>query len=386
MGPVPFALSIHHFINSVGSDAGFASIIGLAILILLYFAQARETASLRNHAQEAADRIQQLEARLTQVSRAQPAPPAPPAAQAVAQGAPAVSRQAAAGAAPRSRTATPTPVSAIPGAPAGVGAPALTAATKLIPTPQVAAVAVADPVQAGAPTGPVAGAPAPATVAGGANGAGHAPSGTLPPAQTGAPRQTVPPRTQLRPPGTIPPSRRPPNSGGRPPQGSGNGTPSRGRKILAVLVALLAVAAIVVVLLIVTGGSSSNSSSNATSPASNAPRRHRAATFNTSQVTVAVLNGTSKANLAHDVGQKLVGGGYQEGTIATAQDQTHPSTIVAYLPGFKRDALAVAGTLKLKPAAVQAVDSSTQAVACPPPSTCQANVIVTVGSDLATTQ
>jgi hypothetical protein len=103
-------------------------------------------------------------------------------------------------------------------------------------------------------------------------------------------------------------------------------------------------------------------------------------------VTVAVLNGTSTANLAHNVGQKLVGAGYQEGTIATAQDQTHSSTIAAYLPGFKRDALAVAGTLKLKPAAVQAVDSSTQAVACPPPSTCKANVVVTVGSDLANTQ
>jgi hypothetical protein len=152
-----------------------------------------------------------------------------------------------------------------------------------------------------------------------------------------------------------------------------------------VLAALLVVAAIVVVLLIVTGGSSSPSS-NTTTQTSNVPGRHRAATFNTSQVTVAVLNGTSTQNLAHDVGQKLSGAGYQEGTIATAQDQTHPSTIVGYLPGFKRDALAVAGTLKLKPAAVQAVDANTQAVACPPPSTCKANVVVTVGSDLTNTR
>src|SRR3981081_4607226 len=76
MGSVPFAFSVHHFINSVGSVAGFASIIGLAVLVLLYFAHARETASLREQAYEAAQRIQQLEGRLTQLSR-MPAPPQP---------------------------------------------------------------------------------------------------------------------------------------------------------------------------------------------------------------------------------------------------------------------------------------------------------------------
>jgi hypothetical protein len=155
--------------------------------------------------------------------------------------------------------------------------------------------------------------------------------------------------------------------------------------VLAVLAGLLGVAVVVVVLLLLTGGSSSTSSTNS-SRASNAPRRHRpATTFNTSQVTVAVLNGTATSNLAHDVAQQLTGAGYEPGTIATATDQTHPTTIVAYLPGFKRDALAVAGTLKLKPTAVQPVDASTQAVACPPPSTCKANVVVTVGSDLVAT-
>ena len=374
MGSVPFALSVHHFISSVGSDAGFAAIIGLAILILLYFAQARETASLRNHAVEAAERIQQLEARVAQLGRA----PAP--AQLVAQGAPMVSRSAAngPGASPPPGIAPPVPVGAgrIPAAPAGVGAPALTAATKLIPTPEVGSVAVAEPVAAGAATV----APGPSTVAAGGNGVGHGVMMPPPP-----PSGTVPPRTQLRQQGTIPPSRRPPASGGRPPQRGGK--PSRGRRLLAAAVALVGVAAVVVVLLLVTNNSNNNSSGTTASQASNAPRRHRqATTFNTSQVTVAVLNGTATANLAHDIGQKLVGAGYQEGTIATATDQTHSTTIVSYLPNFKRDALAVAGTLKLKPTAVQPVDASTQAVACPPPSACKANVVVTVGSDLVTTQ
>src|SRR4030081_1371408 len=69
MGPIPFAFSVHNFINSVGADAGFASIIGLAVLVLLYFAQARETSSLREQAHEAAQHVQQLEARLSQLGR-----------------------------------------------------------------------------------------------------------------------------------------------------------------------------------------------------------------------------------------------------------------------------------------------------------------------------
>ena len=64
MASIPFAFSVHHFINSVGAYAGFAAIIGLAILVLLYFAQARETSSLREQAYEAAQRIAQLENRL----------------------------------------------------------------------------------------------------------------------------------------------------------------------------------------------------------------------------------------------------------------------------------------------------------------------------------
>jgi hypothetical protein len=106
---------------------------------------------------------------------------------------------------------------------------------------------------------------------------------------------------------------------------------------------------------------------------------------NPASVTVAVLNGTATTGLAHRVALKLSSTGYREGTIATATDQTRTSTVVAYLPGFKRDAQAVAVSLKLRPSAVQPVDSASQAVACPPPNACNANVIVTVGSDLAST-
>ncbi|HWK16234.1 MAG TPA: hypothetical protein VNR66_02160, partial [Solirubrobacteraceae bacterium] len=81
MGSPAYAFSVHNFINSVGADAGFAAIIGLAILVLLYFAQARETASLRENAKEAAARIMELERRLAQLAQSQA-----PAAQAPAPG------------------------------------------------------------------------------------------------------------------------------------------------------------------------------------------------------------------------------------------------------------------------------------------------------------
>jgi hypothetical protein len=44
----------------------------------------------------------------------------------------------------------------------------------------------------------------------------------------------------------------------------------------------------------------------------------------------------------------------------------------------------VATALNLGPSSVQPIDQSTQQVACPPPAPCTANVVVTVGADLAT--
>src|SRR4030088_2213875 len=76
MATLPLALSVHHFISSVGADAGFAAIIGLAILVLLYFAQARETSTLRDEATSANQRVGELERRGGQLGRPE-APPAP---------------------------------------------------------------------------------------------------------------------------------------------------------------------------------------------------------------------------------------------------------------------------------------------------------------------
>jgi hypothetical protein len=107
--------------------------------------------------------------------------------------------------------------------------------------------------------------------------------------------------------------------------------------------------------------------------------------FNPALVTVAVLNGTNTNQLAHHVADRLAALGYKEGSIATASNQTLTSTIVGYQPGSanRTAALHVAKTLKLPTRSVVPADQAARAVACPPPSACTANVIVTVGANLA---
>jgi LytR cell envelope-related transcriptional attenuator len=418
MGSIPFAFSVHHFISSVGADAGFAAIIGLAILVLLYFAQARETSSLRDQAAEAGQRVQQLEAQVSRLGRPQPSNVVRPPAAAAPVGS-GVARPAALGAsvptaspAPvrRPQSPAPAPVPALVGAPAGVGAPALSAATRLIPSSAPGAATASAPASTVAPSTEAPGVtpaaePPPAGPGSGAEGPAPAPAGPPPAtaaggAANGANRNRAvpapvpaagqaPPRVQFRPPaaGVSAPA---PAAGRRPPDGRGR---SAGGRALLLALGVIGVAVVVALLLILTSpGSNSTSSSTGAARASNAPRTHTSAGGRRAQpaiapasVTVAVLNGTSTSNLAHRVALKLAASGYKQATIATAPDQTHTATVVAYLPGERRQALAVANSLKLGSASVQPVDQSNQAVACPPGVTCAANVVVIVGSDLAAT-
>jgi hypothetical protein len=408
MGHLPFAFSVHNFIKSVGSDAGFASIIGLALLVLLYFAHARETAVLRNHAQEAADRIQQLEARVASLAAAQsqvaPAPSRAPA--------PATAAAAAAGVA----SAYPPPTQVVPaagpvhtaapagaplGAPAGVGAPALTAATRLIPAGDRVAPPPEGASGARAPEAYAAAPPAPA----GTNGTGEhtlPPQGehTLPPQSVaGARAAPAPPRSTPRPvgaPGAA--TTRPPvqiRAGasaarlGTAPQRGGNGRSGSARRFVPAVIAIVALGAVVALLLVLTSGNGgSTQAASSSTPASNAPTTHhnrssRPKTFNPATVTVTVLNGTATSGLAHRISTKLTAAGFKPGTVAGASDATRTATVVSYYPSHDQDALQVAKLLKLGSASVQRIDASTQAIACPPPSQCAATVVVTVGADLS---
>jgi hypothetical protein len=430
MESLPLAFSVHKFINSVGADAGFAAIVGLAILVLLYFAQARETSVHRDRASEFEQRILQLEAlvgRLQQLVRQQPAPAvaprpdgvpltagntiAPPLA--VPGGGPGPGPAIAASRGARA------PVVPLPAAPAGVGAPALAAATRLIPTAvvPVAAASVeapaaptapaqdgtqapATPAEPIAPAGADSAAPAavpdatavvtppPATVAGGGNGARHDPVPAPVPSDLAA--QQPPGRVQIRADAGPEPARPPAPLRRRPappPRRLIGEPPARsaaGRRV-AIAIGAVLVAAVIVALVLITqggGGTKAKTGSRTTNAPTTPRHKPKPPPFANSSVTVNVLNGTSTSGLAHRVTQVLVAAGYKT-TTATASDQTHATTIVAFMSGHRQDALAVAATLKLSSSTVAPIDSGTQSVACPPGTACSVTVVVTVGNDLA---
>jgi hypothetical protein len=198
-------------------------------------------------------------------------------------------------------------------------------------------------------------------------------------------RQTVAPareRVQIRPGAGTAPGRR----ASVPPRAPTRREGGPGRRFALLIGALIAAGAIAVLVIVTQSGGSSQprAASSSTTNAPGATHRAGPAAFSPSSVTVAVLNGTATNELAHRVAAKLSTAGYKQGTVATGPNQTQSATIVAFRPGFRADALHVATSLKLGPASVQPIDSNTQAVACPPPSPCPANVVVTVGQDLAT--
>src|ERR1700684_3244932 len=125
MQTLPFALSVHHFISSVGADAGFAAFVAVALLVLLYFSQARETSNLRRRAEEAGERVQDLEAQLYALSEQVAALPAEISVRAASPRATAAFGGAAA---PAGVGVGASGATIPPAAPAGVGAPSLAAA------------------------------------------------------------------------------------------------------------------------------------------------------------------------------------------------------------------------------------------------------------------
>lgn len=434
---VPFALSVHTFIKNVGADAGFASIIGLAVLVLLYFAQMRETATLRDRLDEATGRVVQLENRLAHLVRAQTAATAARPGQPAVAPRPVVPLRAMGSAVATLRThpgnavnasVQPRPVPVLPGPPAGVGAQALGSATKLIPTPVVAPPAAvpvhAAPVLPTAAPLPVA---APATVAGAVpaasavaattaavedtvlipspaagDGNGHAavvPAPALigePP--TGAPSpdldEAFPPPVAAGPPPRVHIRRGAPSGAPKrtaaPPRSQGPRRSSVVGRIGLALVGLGVVAVAIFALVKITGGATQKPPVKTVTRTHRNTRHHAAAGFNPSDVTVSVLNGTSINNLAADVSGAIDGHGYQHGPVTNAAVQTQATTIVGYLPGHAAEAAAIAKILKLPPSAVQPADQSAiQACAASPAggssttsSSCPADVIVTVGADL----
>lgn len=412
---VPFALSIHTFVNSVGADVGFAAFVAVAIMALLYFAQARETATLRERLEEAHERIGGLEVRVAQLMHAQatrqtlgvpagravgPVPIAPPP---VAP--PPVARPMGSALASVRRVASATPAASLagaavarqllPGAPYGVGAPALASATKLIPNPVAGAAATGEP------------SPTPPTATGAGNGQAPRPAVKAPPPLVQIRTDRAATHTQKRHPGDS-------ADGGVPTELPGARQQFRllaeehsmnasvrsrlAGRVLPAGIALLAVIVIGVGLYVITaktGGVATPPVSHAGGTMGNgvggstAHRHHHGAgtRFSPATVSVAVLNGTNVGGLAADVGKALRTDGYHKGSITNAATQTQARTTVYYRPGYRTAASHVAGALQLHHARLAPASASVlQACETTPAgaaSTCGGNVIVSAGRDLA---
>ena len=419
MATITYALSITHFVNSVGAKAGFAAIIGLALLILLFFTQSRETANLRRRADEAEQQLYQLQLHVEHLSRTRSQPtvaPAPAPAAAQTTSAPVAAPPAAALAArgavasrtiPGERAEGGGVATLIPAAPAGVAAPALSSATRLIPLmePDEISIRALKPSTNGGSNGdgmtngtvvtpPPA--PPPSTAAGGGNGVARTPVPVPMPTMAAAAEPAPPPRVAL--------PRQPRQPMAPPPAPRRSGRGSSGRRIspvFLVLAGILVAAVVAVVLIFVTGSSNNSPSSSASSSAgssaasassttagktvkSGGRRRTTAAPVTPSAVTVAVLNGTATNHLAADVLAKLTAAGYHGGTTQNASESSLTSTIVGYTsPSYRPDALAVAKSLNLGSASVQSVSQGDRSKVCGTTTTCPTQVVVTAGADLS---
>ncbi len=418
---VPAALELSDSIQTLGAYAGFASVVGLAVLSLLYFGQARELRRLREWAGRAPERAAELQDRVEAEATA-----------AAAAGQKRVVAQPvrpAAGVQP----STAAGAAAVPGVPA----PA-------VPAPAVPAVPAANPGAPGALTVPPAATPAAATAAGAAAvpGSPSAPGSPAVPGVPAAPGAGTEQPTALTP--GVPPARpasAPPTGGGTseltlppvpPPVPAGGSTQDSGetavplRRVSAAAASpagaptppgggkdkkepktkgdpaarggALAIAGGVVALLLVGvlvatqigGGDDTPPQGNVIQPTGSAGvtdddaqdvPRQQTNTSTTPEVspggiTVAVLNGTLTTGLAKGAADKVAAAGYKIGTITNASDQSRTTTTVQFAEGSRRAAEDVADRIGVQASAVSAIDEGTRVVAGD-----DAAVVVTVGAD-----
>jgi len=386
------ALHVSQRIKDYGSYAGFACVLGLAVLALLYFAQAREVKRLREWAGRAPERDADLQARVTaqaQQRAATPPTPAPaaPTAAAAATAAGAATAATPAGQAGQAAAKPATPAGQPAAQPAAQPGQQQPAPKPGVPAPATAAAATAAGAASASPASakpdtPPSGdgaatsapsTPLPATPAG-ANGAVDQPT-QITPAPAGA---TATPKPTPRPGQPL----RPPAPAAAPPADEDHHGSRRTALMIAGGALALVVIAVVLILTVFTGGSSKNSpntigNSTTTTPSSSTTSNGtKPAPISRGDVTVAVLNGTTVPGLARGAATKLQNAGFKIGTVTNAPDQARSATIVAYQPGHEAEARVVAKLIHVGTDAVKPIDQSTAVVAGQ-----DAFVVVTVGAD-----
>jgi hypothetical protein len=380
------ALHVSDRIKDYGSYAGYACVLGLGVLSLLYFAQAREVKRLREWAGRAPERDAELQARVAaeaqQRAAAASAPAAKPATAAATPAGQAISakpalapaanpgQQPAAAPAqqPAAQPATPKP---------GVPAPATAAAAAAGAASASPPSAKPDAPKSGDGATPPPSTPTPATPVGASpsNGAVDQPTQITPAPAASAPKPAPKPGQPLRPP---------------PPAAVAADEPEHSplRVTLMIVGGVVAVVGIVLVLVLVvfsggdnkkapnTIGGTPASTSTGSSKSGAKPNANKTAPVARGDVTVAVLNGTTIPGLARSAGNRLQTAGFKLGTVTNAPDQARSATLVSYQPGHLAEARVVARLIHVGSDAVKPIDQSTAVVAGQ-----EAFVVVTVGAD-----
>jgi hypothetical protein len=381
-------------IQDVGAYAGFAAVVGLAVLSALYFSQARDVRRLREWAGRAPERAAEQAGVATPEQAAQEA--SRPAASGAVRPIPAA-KPVGAKADGEEKTAEQPAEAGKPGAPtpAGKPAPAMATGGKPVATPGTAppvpatAAAAAKPATA---TGPAPATPAGAPVTDGpakekpgapakaADGAPPAPTPGPAPATPSARPPTPPPVLPARP---APPVRSPaaaaasqstavlPASSARF-RDRARGATSGRDGLSARYIALIAAGVIVIGggvafgISQLGGGGDGGTSADQSGEEPQAP-------INPSTVTVSVLNGTTVPGLAAQIGDEVESAGFQRGNVANALDQQRTSSVVLYAQDADREAKLVAKKLGIN--AVEPIDPDSAALGG------NASVVVIVGAD-----
>ncbi|HEX4362961.1 MAG TPA: LytR C-terminal domain-containing protein [Solirubrobacteraceae bacterium] len=382
MSALVLAVSAGGVVERFGSYAGYASVIGLGVLALLYFTQAREVKRLREWAGRAPERADELEQRLrTDPQRrvvAQPIAPATSAAQNAAAASATAALYASVGAtAPGSAPPpgqlarpVPPPSAAAPAAPAAAAGilspPAGAIPSAAVPAAPTAAPAAPSPSPAGAPPlQPARAAGAPSAPLFG-NGSLNQPT-----------RESPPPR-----PAPLP----------APPRQLDEEEEygvSLARIGLIGGGALAVIAIVVVVVLSMTGKSSPPAPNKVgATPATHSPQKSTSGSLASSPsstaltsaqkraTNVAVLNGTTQNGLGRAVADTVEAKGFTIAGAAagTNSDQDIQTTTISYTPGNKEAALEVAKVVQVDRSSVQPAGTTTSAAP-------DADVVVIVGFD-----
>jgi hypothetical protein len=403
---VLLAFSLQDQIEKYGAYVGIVAFFGLAILSLLYFAQAREVKRLRDWAGRAPERAAEVEAmaieHAEELRRARQEPAPAPAQAPAAQPAPATAAAGAAGngavkLAPAEVAAlafaraagvhTPHPPRPHPAhVPAAVPATEVAAAGAATATGNVAAVQDLAPASNGHGTGTV-----PPPVAPGEDAAPPAEPAVPAPATPAARREETPPPAAPRPAPAAPLRQTPPPR--RPaPRRPVSARPARRESstravvLTAVVGVLVLGAAAFAVTQLFGGGDNTPAKPPKVAQSTAAPTATGTATaqatpaLTKATMRVAVYNGTIQSGLAGGVADQLVNLGYTRDNVGAdtyTPNQQRQASVVMYERGDRPAAAQVARDLNISD--VRLIDSATQQLI--DQSGKKWDVIVIVGAD-----